>query len=342
MSENTNHAPLTDDMIDRWLDVACAATPNDWQRGASPEDGRAYMLETYDKRAAGPVGCVHIDDPERPGESLIVAITGNGPTSEANARHIAYSSPRNVVLVLRELRAARDRIDLLTGQLSEATTTICGLVEGTVRTFRSRAADALADEVDVLVRRKEIDSRSPAADALLSFRDPPSTERSCRLAALEADVAAKQRGYDDLHQMVPGQMDIWTKVDALVKRERALVAGLQDAERRERAALADADELVAIARRHLPPDAAADRACVDRIHGTTVVDGVVRYGAAPAVDLRGLVDALDDAAYEHGEALADTGEKYQAAKVVRREARDALLDRLRALGLAPAPTSEGG
>lgn len=49
----------------------------------------------------------------------------------------------------------------------------------------NRDAARLADEVDVLVRRKVIDHRSPAADALLDFREPPSTERSCRLAELE-------------------------------------------------------------------------------------------------------------------------------------------------------------
>ena len=47
-----------------------------------------------------------------------------------------------------------------------------------------------ADEVAVLVRRKVIDMRDPAADALLSYRDPPSTERADRMAVLEARVAA--------------------------------------------------------------------------------------------------------------------------------------------------------
>lgn len=55
-----------------------------------------------------------------------------------------------------------------------------------IRTWDQRAADALADEVDVLVRRKAIDSRSPAADALLGYRNPPMTERSDRLVKLEA------------------------------------------------------------------------------------------------------------------------------------------------------------
>ncbi len=49
-------------------------------------------------------------------------------------------------------------------------------------------ADALADEVAVLVRRKVIDSRSPAADALLDYREPPSTPRADRMAQLEQEL----------------------------------------------------------------------------------------------------------------------------------------------------------
>jgi len=60
--------------------------------------------------------------------------------------------------------------------------------------FDVRCADALADEVALLVIRKVIDSRSPAADALLDYRNPPegqagrlaiaedAAERWCRVA----------------------------------------------------------------------------------------------------------------------------------------------------------------
>jgi hypothetical protein len=54
--------------------------------------------------------------------------------------------------------------------------------------FVIRCADRLADEVAALVRRRVIDSRSPAADALLDYREPPSTPRADRLAALEREV----------------------------------------------------------------------------------------------------------------------------------------------------------
>ncbi len=51
--------------------------------------------------------------------------------------------------------------------------------------FAKKAADALADEVAACVVRRELDSRSPAGDALLDYRNPPTTPRSDRLAALE-------------------------------------------------------------------------------------------------------------------------------------------------------------
>lgn len=55
--------------------------------------------------------------------------------------------------------------------------------------FDRLCADALADEVAALVRRGVLDSRSPAADALLDYRDPPSSPRADRLA--EYDQAAE-------------------------------------------------------------------------------------------------------------------------------------------------------
>lgn len=58
-----------------------------------------------------------------------------------------------------------------------------------VRTFKTRAAEALADEVSVLISRKVIDSRSPAADALLDYHETKMrTPRSDRIAELEQEV----------------------------------------------------------------------------------------------------------------------------------------------------------
>ena len=62
-----------------------------------------------------------------------------------------------------------------------------------VPTFDKRCADALADEVAVLIRRKVIDARSPAGDALLDYREPPSSPRADRLAELEVKLAERDR-----------------------------------------------------------------------------------------------------------------------------------------------------
>ena len=67
--------------------------------------------------------------------------------------------------------------------------------------MKLRCADALADEVAVLVRRKVIDPRSPAGDALLDYRDPPSSPRADRLAELERDRDAWKQRAAELAEM---------------------------------------------------------------------------------------------------------------------------------------------
>ena len=73
---------------------------------------------------------------------------------------------------LRQMRAAEIEVERLKAEAPR-------------QPFDVRCADALADEVAVLVKRQVIDSRSPAADALLEYRTPPRTDRSDRLVKLE-------------------------------------------------------------------------------------------------------------------------------------------------------------
>lgn len=70
-----------------------------------------------------------------------------------------------------------------------AQTWIDTLVRAGAQTFDKIGADRLADEVDVLVIKRVIDHRDPAADALLDYRDPPTSVRSDRLAFLEKRIA---------------------------------------------------------------------------------------------------------------------------------------------------------
>jgi hypothetical protein len=65
--------------------------------------------------------------------------------------------------------------------------------EPSLSPFDRHCADALADEVAALVRHGVLDSRSPAADALLDYRNPPSSPRADRLAELEAALAAERQ-----------------------------------------------------------------------------------------------------------------------------------------------------
>ncbi len=98
---------LTKDQIDKWREVASRASRERWCYGTSGDDGRAYMLECFDRGEAGPVGTVFLED------DRVIAITGNGPTSEANAKFIAWSCPANVMAALDALADARTEIERL-------------------------------------------------------------------------------------------------------------------------------------------------------------------------------------------------------------------------------------
>ena len=101
-------ATISDDQLSAWMEVAGAASPAALQYGPSRGDGRAFILDAYNKGPSGPVHAVWFGDPD---DALIVAVTGNGPTSEANAKHIAWSSPRNVAALIAEVRALRHHCD---------------------------------------------------------------------------------------------------------------------------------------------------------------------------------------------------------------------------------------
>ncbi len=83
-----------------------------------------------------------------------------------------------------------------------------------IRRLDARVGDAarLADEVSVLVRRGVLDSRSPTADALLDFREPPSTPRADRLALLEGERDALAQRVEELEKVNGLQraaLDVW-------------------------------------------------------------------------------------------------------------------------------------
>lgn len=75
-------------------------------------------------------------------------------------------------------------------------------MSGAASPFDKIAADRLADEVAALVTNRHLDSRSAAADALLNYREPPRTERSDRIATLEAERARLRERVEGLRAAV--------------------------------------------------------------------------------------------------------------------------------------------
>ena len=100
-------------------------------------------------------------------------------------------------------------------------------------------AARLADEVAALVRRGVLDSRSPAADALLDYRNPPSSERADRLAAAEQRVAAlteAQREADKLLAAIESRFVDQVRAIVLLSGAKAHASALEEV-RKVRAAL---------------------------------------------------------------------------------------------------------
>lgn len=110
-----------------------------------------------------------------------VSLTGAQMTVIAQALiDTAAVHPLTPWMLLVSIMAERDRLAARLERIERR-------YAGRPLTFDETAAMRLADEVAVLVRRKVIDARSPAGDALLDFRDPPSTPRADRIARLEAE-----------------------------------------------------------------------------------------------------------------------------------------------------------
>lgn len=192
-----------------------AATPGPWGNFRLNRDTKesqaAYVAEAIE-RGTGPFMMVLNST-----EDADVCHTGNGPTSDANARFIA---------------AARTAVPALLSALEEATKERS--------TFDRVGADRLADEVAVLVRRGTIDARSPAGDALLDYRDPPSTPRADRLASLESALEEARAEVERLTKRSDEMADAlkWERVAFEARRVR-----LEAAEARADALQAEVENL---------------------------------------------------------------------------------------------------
>jgi len=87
--------------------LAQAATQARWQWGHSGtgtlEEAVTYVTDQLAKSEETDVQMIFIGGDD----TRVVAITGNGPTSEANARYITALWPGVVLALVREVQAAR-------------------------------------------------------------------------------------------------------------------------------------------------------------------------------------------------------------------------------------------
>jgi hypothetical protein len=116
----------------------------------------------------------------------------------------------------------------------------------------------LADEVAVLVKRRIIDSRSPAADALLDFRDPPSTPRADRLAELDAQAAILGPELVDLQHQVVAQQEALATAQRELEQERREAGRLRADLENAQQLLAEVERGPSVRRRFLAPQQILD------------------------------------------------------------------------------------
>lgn len=181
---------ITSDELAEWRRATLAATAGEWRQG---------NVEKYH---------VFCDAPDRdllaPELGRVLLKMNTYFPYESDAHFIAIARTAMPRLIRSHAAANQVVFAIMTGgerdlvqrlEAAEALADRLAVAEVELDTYRKkglgpfgkRAADILADEVNALVRRKVIDARSPAADALLDYRDPPYTERSDRMADVERE-----------------------------------------------------------------------------------------------------------------------------------------------------------
>jgi hypothetical protein len=103
--------PFSENDFDELEALARAASQEPWQWGHSAtethEDAIKWATETIAASDATDLHMVYYGNPEIEGDTRVVAYTGNGPTSEANARYLQAAQPAHVLAMLEMLRGAR-------------------------------------------------------------------------------------------------------------------------------------------------------------------------------------------------------------------------------------------
>jgi hypothetical protein len=112
------HLSFSDEQLDEMARLARAATQEPWQWGHSGtetlEDAVQYATEqiekTYLLTDRTDLWMAFHGDPNVEGGTKIIAFTGNGLTSEANAAYLMAAQPQNLIVLIDELRRARAKL----------------------------------------------------------------------------------------------------------------------------------------------------------------------------------------------------------------------------------------
>jgi hypothetical protein len=114
---------LSDSDLAELADRARAATQEPYRWGHSGtethEAAIAYMDDALGMSDSADIHMVFVGDPTVEGATRIVAYTGNGPTSEANATYLSCMTPETIIAICDELRNARHQIRHLRRTIDE-------------------------------------------------------------------------------------------------------------------------------------------------------------------------------------------------------------------------------
>lgn len=115
---------ISQDDLQGLYDLANAATQEPWALGHSGTDTHeaaiAYVTDVLTKSDQADLWMVFIGNPGIEGDTRVVAYTGNGPTSEANARYLANLSPENLRTLVVQIWQYEREIKRLTRLLERA------------------------------------------------------------------------------------------------------------------------------------------------------------------------------------------------------------------------------
>lgn len=100
--------------IREMLETCERATPGPWTWGVTPDnqDGSKWLSDCFAKGSDNVCWLVVVPDGNAPigDKAVVVATTGNGPTSEANSRFLTACSPDRVKRLLLVLRDATEEL----------------------------------------------------------------------------------------------------------------------------------------------------------------------------------------------------------------------------------------